>query len=110
MDETLTLPDPIAETLDMSATATRKRPKPRKAAPDQTADQKVLLAAIKLSGLSNRQFANDVLGRHETSVRRWINEGAHIPAPVVALLRQWVAAGKIPADRMPEPRRDPRHK
>jgi hypothetical protein len=86
----------------MSATATA--PKTRNA---PVRDRSLLREVIRLSGLSNRQFANDVLGRHEAVLRSWLNQGTYIPAPVVGILLRWRKAGGYPP--APTPRRDPGH-
>jgi len=46
----------------------------------------MLRAAIARSGLSNRQFAVQVLMRDERTLRRWLSGKQHIPAVVLRRL------------------------
>ena len=50
--------------------------------PDPIADLALLSAAIRLSGLSARQFAVRVLIRDERTLRRWIAGKSPIPKAV----------------------------
>lgn len=56
------------------------------AAMPNTAPVALLRAAIRRSGLSNRQFAERVLARDERTVRRWIAGTSPIPDAVVRWL------------------------
>lgn len=46
----------------------------------------LLRKAIKRSGLSNRQFAEQILARDERTIRRWLSGKVAIPAAVVRWL------------------------
>ena len=54
-------------------------------------DPDLILAAVELSGLSARQFAERVLSRDERTVRRW--SAGQIPIPPIARewLERWIA-------------------
>lgn len=59
--------------------------------------------AIKISGLSNRAFAVDVLGRDERTVRRWLARKKPIPTVVVTMLEGYVARHAVSAAQSPSP-------
>jgi hypothetical protein len=53
-----------------------------------TDSRRLLLRAITRSGLSHRQYAQQVLTRDERTVRRWLAGTSNIPKAVVFLLMQ----------------------
>jgi hypothetical protein len=56
--------------------------------PDRTRTEQIraLRAAIARSGLSQRQFARDILTRDPRTVRRWLSGDSPIPQAVLAWL------------------------
>ena len=76
--------------------STRGRTTPRVLTPAQERErkrqQRTLRRAIKLSGLSNRFFAELVLARDERTLRRWLNdETMLLSRTVVARLEAYIA-------------------
>ena len=58
---------------------------------------RILVCAIEKSGLSARQFAEQVMGRNERTIRRWLAGDSSIPRPAVAWLRRYLK-GEIHVD------------
>lgn len=69
--------------------------------PNRTRAEQVarLRAAIKRSGLSNRQYAETVLMRDERTVRRWLAGKQAMPAVVVRSLEAVQARTPVPGPR-----------
>lgn len=64
------------------------------------ADAELILAAVELSGLSARQFAERVLSRDERTVRRWSAGQIPIPPVARAWLTHWLALAPLTRQRI----------
>ena len=56
-------------------------------------DQELLKLAIARSGLSVRQFARQIVGREDRTIRRWI-KGQPIPKAAKQCLEQYISDSK----------------
>lgn len=54
-------------------------------------DPELIRAAIAAGGLSSRRFAEDLMGRDERTIRRWVAGEIAIPPIARAWLERWLA-------------------